>query len=305
MFHRPSELQSRRILVFLGVAFGVAWAVAGVIYATGGLRDSPQLLDSPPITLATALLATGYMWAPALANVATRRLTGEGWTDLGLRPHVRASWRYWVAAWIGPAFLTLVGVGVYFLVFPEQFDPSLGAARQLLGVPAGTPLPFGLSTLVALYLAQAVLLAPLLNAPLTFGEEFGWRGYLLPKLLPLGWRRAVVVLGVVWGVWHWPVIAMGYNYGFDYPGAPWLGLLAMVWFTFVVGTFLAWVTVRAESVWPATIGHAAVNGVGAAGLLFVRGRPNALLGPTATGVLTTVAWAAVALYLCYRPPDGS
>ncbi|MER3459512.1 MAG: CPBP family intramembrane metalloprotease domain-containing protein, partial [Chloroflexota bacterium] len=82
---------------------------------------------------------------------------------------------------------------------------------------------------------QAILLAPLLNALPVFGEEFGWRAYLQPKLLPLGGRKAMLLMGLIWGVWHWPVVAMGYNFGLDYVGAPWLGMLLMVWFTLAFG----------------------------------------------------------------------
>ncbi|AZH27104.1 CPBP family intramembrane metalloprotease [Haloplanus aerogenes] len=295
----PDTLERRRVAVFCLVAFGLAWSVAVAIYLTGGLRDSPVLVETPRITLAIALLSTGYMWAPAVANALTRFVTDEGWTDLGLRPR-RREWPLWIAAWIGPALLILVGVGVYALLFPARVDPTFGTLRAALGLPEGTPLPLSPPVLVALVLVQAVVISPLINSLFTFGEEFGWRGYLLPKLLPLGWRRAVVVSGVVWGVWHWPVIAMGYNYGVGYPGAPWTGLLAMTWFTVVVGAFLAWVTVRAGSVWPAVVGHAAVNGIGSIGLLFVSGNPTPLLGPAAVGVVVTLGWAIVAAAVLWR-----
>ncbi len=296
------ELETRRVALFLAVAFGVAWAVGAYIYATGGLAGSQTLVSGVPVSRAMVLLATGYMWAPAVANLVTRAATGEGWDGLRLRPHLRAGWPYWVAAWVGPTVLTLLGAALYFAVFPGHYDPTLSTLRGMLdeAAAAGAPLPFGPWGLAALQVAQAVVLAPVINSLFTFGEEFGWRAYLLPKLLPLGPRRAMVALGVVWGVWHWPVIAMGYNYGLGYPGAPWLGMVAMVWFTFVVGTFLGWVTLREGSVWPAVVGHAAVNGIGGIGLLFARGSPNPLFGPAATGVVVSVPWVVTALVLLWR-----
>ncbi len=147
---------------------------------------------------------------------------------------------------------------------------------------------------------SAVLIAPFINSLFTFGEEFGWRGYLLPKLLPMGTTPAMLLMGVIWGVWHWPVILMGHNYGLSYPGAPFLGPLAMVWFTFVVGTFLAWVTIRGGSVWPAVIGHAAINGIAALGALFMSADANPIIGPMATGVVAALPWAALTLWLLVR-----
>jgi membrane protease YdiL (CAAX protease family) len=294
----PSDpFQRRRVGVFCLVAFGLSWTVGAAIYLTGGLRDSPVLIETPRITLAVVLLSAGYMWAPAVANVVTRLVTDEGWSDLRLRPR-RSEWPVWVVAWLAPTLLILVGIGVYALLFP--IDPTLGTLRAALGLPEGAPLPASPPVLLALLVVQAVAVAPVVNSLFTFGEEFGWRGYLLPKLLPLGWRPAVLLSGVIWGVWHWPVIAMGHNYGVGYPGAPWTGLLAMTWFTVVVGAFLAWVTVRAGSVWPAVIGHAALNGIGGLGLLLVAGNPTPLLGPAAAGVVATVGWAAVAAVVLWR-----
>ncbi|MDI7247255.1 MAG: CPBP family intramembrane metalloprotease [Bacillota bacterium] len=291
------KLDTRRIAIYLAFSFGIAWAVGIVIYLTGGLWNSPQLVPGTTITLAVVLLATGYMWAPALAHILTRAVTHEGWSDTFLSPRLRRSWPYWIAAWVGPGVLILSGAALFFALFPRYFDPSLSAVRAILRQAegmTGRPFPMSPWVFVMIQTAQAIVIAPVINSLFTFGEEFGWRAYLQPKLMPLGARRAFVLMGVIWGVWHWPVIAMGHNYGLDYPGAPWLGMLAMVWFTFLIGTFLGWATLRSGSVWPAVIGHGAINGIAGIGMLFARGRPSPLLGPMPTGVIASVPWVLVA-----------
>jgi membrane protease YdiL (CAAX protease family) len=108
-------------------------------------------------------------------------------------------------------------------------------------------------------------------------------------------------MGLIWGVWHWPAILMGHNYGLDYPGAPLLGPLAMVWFTLVVGALLGWLAFRGGSVWPAVIGHAALNGMANLGVVFVRGEPNPLLGPLPVGLVGGVGFAVAGLVLLLVP----
>lgn len=110
---RPDGFERRRVVVFALFAFGIAWSVGGVIAWTGGLRNSPQLV--PGLTLGTALLASGYMFAPAVAHLLTRLLTGEGFTEVRslLRPRP-ARWRVYVLAWLAPAALTLAGAGLFF-----------------------------------------------------------------------------------------------------------------------------------------------------------------------------------------------
>ena len=144
------------------------------------------------------------------------------------------------------------------------------------------------------------MLGPILNSIATFGEEFGWRAYLLQKLMPLGGRKAVLIIGAIWGIWHWPFIFMGYEYGFDYPGYPWVGPIVFIWFTFIIGTFLAWITLKSKSVWPAVIAHAALNGIAPIALLLVKGHPNALLGPSAVGLIASIPFSILALILLMR-----
>lgn len=290
----PDSFESRRVATFLVVAFGLSGLTALVVYLTGGLTDSPRVAFGLPLWL--VLVSTFYMFSPAVANVVTRVVTDEGWENLRIRPALRSNLRTYLAAWLVPGVLIAAGAALFLAAFPAYFDPDATTLRGVL--PAGT----AFEVVVVAQIVQALVLGATVNTLFAFGEEFGWRAYLLQKLLPLGPRRAVLVLGVVWGAWHWPIIALGYNYGFDYVGAPWTGFLAMVWMTTMVGVFLAWVTLRADSVWPAALGHGMVNAFGAIGLIFATADAPSLLGPTAVGVVTVVPWVVVAIVLLVRSP---
>lgn len=296
------SIDTRRILIFITLSFGIAWTVALLIYFTGGIIGSPMLVPALNLTQATTLLVLLYMPAPALAHILTRIITHEGWKDTMLRLRFRAGWPSWLAAWLLPAVLVIVGGTMYFVIFPNQFDSQLSTLQSMID-QSGQDIPLTASTLLIVQTVQALLLAPVINALPTLGEEFGWRAYLQPKLLPLGWRTAMVLMGVIWGIWHWPVIAMGYNYGTGYPGAPWTGMLAMVWFTFTVGTMLGWLTVRGGSVWPAVIGHGAVNGIAALPALVAKGNANPLLGPLPIGIISSAGFTLVALWMLFNEPQ--
>jgi len=295
------KLNKKRLLLFLAFAFGIAWLISLFIALKGGLAESPLLIPQLNLTLAAVLLAGGVMMAPALANLLTRLLTREGKADLWLSPaRHEKPWRYWLLAWVLPAVGTILGAALYFALFPSAFDRGLGTLRAMLSAaaPDQNVSPW---TYLLVNTLQALLLAPILNALFCFGEEFGWRAYLLPKLLPLGTRKAVLVSGVIWGLWHAPVIAMGHNYGLDYVGFPWLGMLAMVLFCVALGTLLGWLTLKEGSVWPAVIGHGAINGIAALGLLAQKGTPNTLLGPAPTGIIGGLAFILFALALLLKP----
>jgi membrane protease YdiL (CAAX protease family) len=74
-------------------------------------------------------------------------------------------------------------------------------------------------------------------------------------------------------------------------------MLAMVVMTVATGTFLAWVTLWSESVWPTALGHGAINAVGGIGILLSRPSPTLLFGPTVTGVVVVLPWALLAVWL--------
>lgn len=289
------QLDWKRLGIFGGFACGIAWLSALAIQLTGGYAKSPYAL---------LLLAVGYMGAPAAAHLLTRWLTHEGWHDLYLRPRFRQGWRYWVLCWFAPAIFCFAGMAIFFTLFPQYFDPGLTSLQTMLanaaqasGQAQSTINPW---LLVVAQTGLALVIAPAINAIPILGEEFGWRAYLQPKLMPLGGRKAMFWMGIVWGLWHAPIIAMGHNYGLNYPGAPWLGILTMTWFTFVFGTFIGWAVLRAGSVWPAVIGHGALNGIAGIYIFFTRGQPNLMLGPSMTGLIGSLAIAVVAAVIYLR-----
>lgn len=297
-----NKINRKRILIFLAFAFGISWTTGLIIYLTGGLENSPTYdFAGAQISLALILLATAYMFGPAIANVITRLITKEGTENLFLQPHFdKRRWVYYLAAWFLPGLLIILGMVIFFDLFPHYFDLDLSALRDMLEETGqgGMMNPW---LIAALQTLQALLISPLLNAISTFGEEFGWRGYLQPKLMPLGSRKALLLTGVIWGIWHWPVILMGYNYGMAYFGAPFLGPLAMVWFTLSLSIIFGWLTIKAESVWPAVIAHGALNGIAALGMIFVKGNPDPLLGPTPVGVIAGLGLTLTAIALLFLP----
>jgi len=129
------------------------------------------------------------------------------------------------------------------------------------------------------------------------GEEFGWRAYLLPKLMPLGGRKAVLLVGAIWAVWHWPAIFMGYEYGLEYWGAPVVGPLLFVVVCFFFSAFLAWLTLRSGSVWPAAFGHGVINASALLMVYFISGAPDLLIGPMPVGIIGSLGYALLALVI--------
>jgi membrane protease YdiL (CAAX protease family) len=122
--------------------------------------------------------------------------------------------------------------------FPQLAASNMPAMAQLLSLAL-----------------NAVVLGPFLGLIISFGEEYGWRGFLQTELTRLGRVRGVFLLGVIWGIWHWPMIWMGYNY----PGQPLLGSLFMVVYCIILAYFLAYAVFKSKGVWTAAYLHALNN----------------------------------------------
>ena len=134
---------------------------------------------------------------------------------------------------------------------------------------------------------EAIIAALTVNALFAFGEEFGWRGWLADELRPLGAVRANLVTALLWGLWHAPIILLGYNYGGSRLGVAFMVVLCVP---------LAFVLWRARELTGTLYAPAAVHGAFnafAGFFLLVLVDPNPLLaapvGLVGAGVLGVVA----------------
>ena len=290
-----SKIDRKRITIFVCVAYVPSIAVALVIFFAGGLFSKYPTTKTP---LAADLLGL-LMFAPAIANIITRASTGEGFSNMLLRPNLRRGWPLYLAALFLPALANLAGGAIYYLMFPSRFDLSMTYAREELGMiahgGATDPLPF-----IAIQTAYAIAVS-LLTIYVPFGEEFGWRAYLQQKLMPLGPRKAVLLVGAIWAVWHWPAIFLGLNYLYGYWGEPVAGPLLWVWTLLPASTLYGWLTLRSGSVWPAAIAHGVHNATCGLMLWFLRGPVDVLVGPSVGGIIGSLGWFLVALPIFLIP----
>jgi len=287
-----ASVEWRGVGAFLALAYGLAWTLEGVALARGVRFTS--------LTLGTTALLAAVMLTPAIAAFIVRRfITREGFATAGLR---RGPWRPYVAVWIG---VPLVVVGIYaltILVGLGRFDPTLAPlfariheAAQGRTIPHLPPPP----VLAAAIFAQSLTFGVLITSVFTFGEEFGWTGYLLVRLLPLGRWRAALIYGAIWGLWHAPIIAGGYNY----PGHPVLGVVMMCVLTTTFALTQTALRLRYDSVLLTSFFHAS-NNTQALGVIpmFVIGVAPTLGG--VTGIVGIVTFAALGAWVLARTPES-
>ena len=290
------KLETKRILIYIGITFLITYGYCfGVVYPLAITDNVRQGMD-----ILTTILVAVVMFFPSISVLLTRLITKEGFKNSWLHPNFKGNIRYYLLAYFGPSILTLLGMGVYFLIFPNSFDLNLGYLQTTLKVSGGSAetYPMPLVTLVIIQALTGLFLGPIMNFVTCFGEEWGWRGYLLPKMSKkLSAIPMLLVNGIIWGLWHAPLTAIGHNYGVGYPGFPFTGILAMCVFCIVMGIVLSYVSMKTQSCIPAVLGHGAINSNAGIGLYFTADGGNPFIGPAPTGIIGAIPFIVVAILL--------
>lgn len=248
--------------VFALVAFACAWLVCIPVWL------SPRHLAAP---WAQAVLGV-MMYTPALGVlVATRLRRTPGAArrlGLGFGGSFRRCVPYFLFALLAVPVLVVAApfVGALFGVYHPDVAHLSGYRETLSHALAGRRMSLSPGVLATAQLAAIPFAAFVPNGLLAFGEELGWRGFLLPRLLPLGQWPALLIVGVAWGLWHAPVLLLGYNYPLHHR----LGVLVMVGFTVVTGILFGWLRLSTGSIWPSVLAHGALNASAGSLVLFVR-----------------------------------
>ena len=270
-------MKDKQLSSYLLWAFLLAWALqaAAIGFAWNGQTHYFQLV----------MLVS--MYAPFAAVL----LCGAP-RDMGWRLKLRGKGKWVLAAWFGFAVLAALGAGLYYLLFPAALDLSGGFVAAQLGEEGMRQMEaqgLTLKTLMLIQLAEALSYAPLINTFAALGEEVGWRGFLYPRLKErFGAAKGRLLGGVIWGVWHWPVmIFAGYNYGTAYWGAPVLGPLLFCVVCIAIGTIIDYLYEKTECIWIPALAHGAFNAAGGLGMLVLNPAfaDRTTLGPMPIGLI--------------------
>lgn len=285
MSHSTPLKDTRRYVLTL---FVVSYLFVLLYFVFGGKWQMPGAL----------IVAVTYMFIPLLVTLAFVRFVHAE----PLRPALRLSLRFnrwWIVAWVIPPILALLTFIVSLLLPGVSFDPGMAGMFARFGA---TLTPEQIATMQAdiarapflpliLGLAGGMAAGVTVNAIAAFGEEAGWRGYLLKHLFPLGFWRASLIIGTVWGLWHAPLILLGHNY----PEHPVAGVFMMTLWTILLTPLLNYITLRAKSVIAAAIFHGTLNGTAGLALLYTSGGNDLTVG--LTGLTGFIALALVNLLL--------
>ncbi|MGC7094018.1 CPBP family intramembrane glutamic endopeptidase [Amycolatopsis lurida] len=254
----------RRFLLF---AYGGAWLVMAPLWLSGFERTD----GSQEAGLGAQVSIAAMMLTPALAAIVVL-LRRNSPRDL---PRLLSMNRPRLGSCV-LAFLATLGLSV---------------ASLALATMAGVYEPdFSGFSVLSFFAVNAV--GFVLSLPLFLGEELGWQGYLLPRLRPLGYWRALLVMGAIWGLWHLPTVLLGGQF----PGYPaWLTVPAVLVGGCSVGVFIGWVRLRTGSVWPTVVAHSVISDVGPrlTGTLAGRGH---VVDPLQTGLLGWTGWLVLGAF---------
>lgn len=262
----PARVPWLEVGIFVVVAAGLAWLAALPLWTSGeGLSDLALVQAAGGAMMLAPLVAT------VIASIVQRVRAARSHRALAsvprylgigpLRPFGRIAGAV-VGAFLG--VFVLVAAGYLLSAAFGWVDLDL---TGLSGFKSGMNAIPGLNSLPTVAAVAVYLLImgfnSIITAFLAFGEEVGWRGWLLTSLRPLGTWPALLIVGIIWGLWHAPLILLGYN--FSRPDITGLGF--MVGGCIMLGILFGWLRLRTGSVWPAVFGHAALNG--SSGMLLV------------------------------------
>lgn len=259
--------------------------------------------------MAAQSVLSSVMFLPAFGAILIRWLTKERLTitNLMISLRVRENLKYYGLAWLGSAGLILFGAILYFVVSPGKLDLNFGYVRMILEEQAketGTEITAQVvQQAVLLQFLMGVVMAPFADLLGGLGVEWGFRGYLLPKMLKhFKVVPAILITGVIFGLWNAPLVVMGQNYGLGYAGYPVVGILLMCLYCMTTGVILSYVTIKTKSIIPAVMARGVLNGFNSIGVLFTSlDNPyNLLLGPVATGLIGGIGFLLVAVFLLYQ-----
>ncbi|WP_455277199.1 CPBP family intramembrane glutamic endopeptidase [[Eubacterium] cellulosolvens] len=227
----------KHVIAFCIIAFAITYLLEFWLWLSGGLTAP----------FATVVLMSA-MYIPLIsAVIVVKFIENESLRKYGIS---KGELKYYIYSLIYPLAVITLGLAFVAILGTTEIDFTLNKYKGMFPNLSNFEIPI-------YFIIMNLALAPFINFIPSLGEEYGWRGFLQPKLIEkYSLFKGLLLTGTIWGLWHTPVILMGYNYP-SYPNL--IGVTAFTIWTILVGFFLGWLRIKSKSIFPAALGHGAIN----------------------------------------------
>ena len=270
----------------------VSWVYAAIMIF--GL-DVKNISDNP---MRYTMCASLYMLLPMMVAIVMQKINKEKLSSTGLL-RFKIKWS-WLVAWMLPIVIVLLTIFVNTLLPGCEFNTDMSAMIPADSVPEEqkemvsklmTPAFMIITTVISGLLAGATI-----NALFAFGEEYGWRNYLVSALKEKKFVCASIFIGIIWGIWHFPLILLGHNY----PQHSVAGVFMMVIFCVLASFVELYLVLKAKSVFPAAIFHGTINAVAGLNVLLIKGGNDLINGAAGLSGFILISIVIAIIYVFDR-----
>jgi len=283
----------KKAMLFIFLTFLVNWLMAALFFAFGGKWGSP----------ASLAMAASYMFVPMIMAIIVQKFIYKEHIKEPLGISFKLN-RWFLVAWLLPPVIAFATIGVSLLLPGVEYSPemegllerfeSVLTAEQLQQMEKQTEaLPFHP---IWIGLLLGLIAGVTINAVAGFGEELGWRGLLQREFGYMGFWKSSAIIGVIWGIWHAPIILQGHNYHQH----PLTGVLMMTLFVMLLAPIFSYVRLKANSVIAAAIIHGSLNATGGLSLMVIKGGNDLTVGVTGLAGFIVLAFVNIGLLLYDR-----
>lgn len=254
----------RQTILFAILVILISWTAAALFY----------LLNGNLQTTAGFVFASGYMFFPLLSVVIVQAIHKEPiLKGLGISFKLN---RWFVVAWLLPVVFNVAAMFASALFPPMRFSTETPISQDALAQMSQSIPDIDAYKLLAITIVSGLSAGITINALFAFGEEIAWRGWLLKQFEGVTFLKASLIIGVFWGIWHAPLIAMGHNYAQH----PFIGLGMMIVCCVLLTPVIQYIRVKSKSVITAAIFHGTLNAGAGMSLMYIDNF-NDLLGGSA------------------------
>ena len=280
---------NKKLTIFLLCAFLPMVGIGLAVHFLGS--TAPSGTPEGQNAILKFILSAGAMLVPMLAVIITQLTFKEpAFSESGISFKVN---RWWAIGWIMMPIFSLAAMGMTLLMPGAEWTPDSKTLQLAL---ASMPEGFGIWGFVGITIFSGMFAGITINAVFAFGEEIAWRGFLMQLFKGKKFLAPALWTGVIWGIWHAPLILNGHNY----PQHPVAGVFMMVILCLLLTPILMYFRIKSRSVIVPAIMHSTMNAVAGLSMLLITPANDLLYGCPGLAGMTILLLINVCLFLYDR-----